>query len=376
MANFYDHALFREFANTAIPTSGREMFLPACRSQEDLQNMANELSLELRIRLAKRIVVIHRLPYIVGINPHIQKIHDMYVDTFNKLHRFPTITDAASEEEFSHIILPALNETAPAMRLMALAMKEIGPYFKKADMTEFIDHFLVSRITRRLLAEHYLAERRRFLSGGRVKGQDPEEDFACDAEAVLHKVYQQGKEICLHTYGVAPKLKVLFNDTTRFHYITGHLEYMLLELVKNSLRATTERFLEKNLELDPLTMSETIPDVEVSIYRGEHGITIKIHDDGGGIPAHLTQSVMYYSVTTVNKEDHATDAAAKRNTFSCLNGVTMAGEGFGLPMVRVYARYFRGDLSLQTISQRSTEAFLTLRDFTGKASDICDMNIN
>lgn len=48
-------------------------------NQEALVTSARFLHRTLPMRLARRIVDIHNLPYICGINPHIQTIHDLYV---------------------------------------------------------------------------------------------------------------------------------------------------------------------------------------------------------------------------------------------------------------------------------------------------------
>ena len=40
---------------------------------------------QVAVGLARRIVKIHELPYIVGINPHMQIVYTLYVDAFTKL---------------------------------------------------------------------------------------------------------------------------------------------------------------------------------------------------------------------------------------------------------------------------------------------------
>lgn len=50
----------------------------------------------------------------------------------------------------------------------------------------------------------------------------------------------------------------------------------------------------------------------------------------------------------------------------------MAGEGFGLPMARNYARYFGGDISLQSMQGHGTEVFIRLAHLDRQAYLISD----
>jgi pyruvate dehydrogenase kinase 2/3/4 len=59
-------------------------------------------------------------------------------------------------------------------------------------------------------------------------------------------------------------------------YVPSHLNHMLFELLKNSLRAVVERYGEEN--------EDHYPPIRVVVVEGQEDITIKISDEGGGIP--------------------------------------------------------------------------------------------
>lgn len=72
-------------------------------------------------------------------------------------------------------------------------------------------------------------------------------------------------------------------------YVPSHLHHMLFELLKNSLRAVVERF---GIE------SEEWPEIKVIVAEGQEDITIKISDEGGGIPRSGMPLVWTYMYTT------------------------------------------------------------------------------
>ena len=66
---------------------------------------------------------------------------------------------------------------------------------------------------------------------------------------------------------------------------------------------------------------------------------LQISDEGGGIPRSGLAKIFTYVYSTAKNpldEDYC----------GVSNGVTMAGYGYGLPISRLYARYFGGDLQI------------------------------
>ena len=100
-------------------------------------------------------------------------------------------------------------------------------------------------------------------------------------------------------------------------YPPPHLYHILFELFKNSIRATVET-----------RKSRQLPEIEVLVAKGEH--------DGGGIPCHITDHMFHYLFSTAPRPSMTPTKAP------------LAGYGYGLPLSRLYARYFHGDLILNS----------------------------
>jgi pyruvate dehydrogenase kinase 2/3/4 len=82
--------------------------------------------------------------------------------------------------------------------------------------------------------------------------------------------------------------------------------------------------------------------------------TIEISDEGGGIPRSDLPLVWTYMYTTA-------DNPMKQDSYSGTNVVPMAGYGYGLPISRLYASYFGGNLNLISMEGFGTDAYLHLR---------------
>ena len=75
-------------------------------------------------------------------------------------------------------------------------------------------------------------------------------------------------------------------------YLPTHLDYMLFELMKNAMRATVERVQANGGRMPP---------IRVRVCEGD-AVTIRISDQGGGIPPEAMDSVWKYGFTTARTE--------------------------------------------------------------------------
>ena len=74
----------------------------------------------------------------------------------------------------------------------------------------------------------------------------------------------------------------------------------------------------------------------------------------GGIPRSKLSKVFNYTYSTAPEPQ-------SKNGFNGVNGTAIAGLGYGLPIARLYARYFQGNLSLASIEDLGTSAYVTLK---------------
>ena len=131
-------------------------------------------------------------------------------------------------------------------------------------------------------------------------------------------------------------------------YPPSHLYHILFELFKNSMRATVETH----------NKAHELPSIEVLIAKGEHDVSIRLSDQGGGIPRHITDHLFHYLFSTATRPSMTTTVAP------------LAGYGYGLPLSRLYARYYHGDLILNSYDGYGTDAVVYLKTLTHEATEL------
>ncbi|EEP81438.1 hypothetical protein UREG_06303 [Uncinocarpus reesii 1704] len=201
-----------------------------------------------------------------------------------------------------------------------------------SDIQSFLDRFYMSRIGIRMLIGQHIA-----LTQQTHEYHPNYVGIICtktNVRELAQEAIENARFVCEDHYGLfdAPKVRLVCKDDLNFMYVPGHLSHMLFETLKNSLRAVVETHGPE---------SDVFPEIKVIVAEGREDITIKISDEGGGIPRSSIPLVWTYMYTTVDQTPNL-DPDFNKSDFKA----PMAGFGYGLPISRLYARYFGGDLKL------------------------------
>ncbi|KAJ8623550.1 hypothetical protein MRB53_032079 [Persea americana] len=315
---------------------------------KNLMIAAQFLHKELPIRIARRALELESLPYGLSETSAVLKVRDWYLDSFRDVRLFPEIRDSNDELAFTEMIKMIRlrhNHVVPTMALGVQQLKkDWGPNASLEELDEihrFLDRFYLSRIGIRMLIGQHVA----------LHDPDPQPGLVGQIHCkmspmeVAEIATQDARAICYREYGSAPDVQIYGDPNFTFPYVPTHLHLMVFELVKNSLRAVQERYM--NSEIDPTP-------VRIIVADGIEDVTIKISDEGGGIPRRGLPKLFSYLYST-----------AENNLNELFNGgsnagVTMAGYGYGIPISRLYARYFGGDLQILSMEGYGTDAYLHL----------------
>lgn len=315
-------------------------------SERNLMLSAQFLHKELPIRIARRAIELENLPFGLSHKPAVLKVRDWYLDSFRDLRSFPDIKDMDDELAFTNMIKMIKvrhNNVVPAMATGVYQLKkDLDPKVLRGqeEIHEFLDRFFMSRIGIRMLIGQHAA----------LHDPDPQPGSVglistrLSPVLVARNASEDARGLCLRKYGTAPDVNIYGDPDFTFPYVASHLHLMVFELVKNSLRAVQERFMDSEKDAPP---------VRIIVADGIEDVTIKISDEGGGIPRSGLPKIFTYLYTTARD-------AIDEDYKGTHDDVAMAGYGCGLPISRLYARYFGGDLQMISMEGYGTDAYLHL----------------
>ncbi|KAM7487988.1 hypothetical protein LguiB_025472 [Lonicera macranthoides] len=238
-------------------------------TQKNLLLASQFLYKELPIRIARRIIELETLPYGLSQKPAVLKVRDWYLDSFRDLRSFPPIKNKKDELDFTEMIKLVKvrhNNVVPAMALGVQQLKKSLnlklDYKDLHEIHQFLDRFYMSRIGIRMLVGQHVA----------LHEPNPPPNVVgyihtkMSPLEVAKSASKDARAMCLREYGSVPDVNIYGDPTFTFPYVPSHLHMMVFELVKNSLRAVEERFMDSD---------KVSPPVRIIVADGDEDVTIK-----------------------------------------------------------------------------------------------------
>uniref|UniRef100_A0A7N6BB50 Protein-serine/threonine kinase n=1 Tax=Anabas testudineus TaxID=64144 RepID=A0A7N6BB50_ANATE len=316
---------------------------------------------ELPVRLANIMKEINLLPDNLLQTQSVRLVQSWYMQSFQEILEFKDKNADDEKVTYDCVLFPAFviftdavikirnrhNDVIPTMAQGLAEYKETygtDPVVSQ-NVQYFLDRFYMSRISiRMLLNQHTL------LFGGKVNPAHPKQigsiDPHCCVSEVIKDAYENARNLCDRYYMNSPELileefnvKEQGNPITVV-YVPSHLYHMMFELFKNAMRATME------LHGD----ATEYPPIQTQVALGTEDLTVKVSDRGGGVPLRKIDRLFTYTYST-----------APRPSIDGSRAAPLAGYGHGLPISRLYALYFQGDLKLYSLEGYGTDAVIYIR---------------
>lgn len=388
------------------------------------------------------------LPYMVVSNPHIAEVYNMYwtaFDTFRKVKEIKTLED---NDNFCKIISQMLKAHLTVIPKLAMGVLESSALMDQEELNKFMNRILQSvsqhraqrvcvsvtetnkspntqlsqRISRRVIAEQHLALTDGFSKGHRHHRQhhhhdhhhnpssassssspvDP--DFVgnvlvkCVAKDVVERCGAAVKELARSAHGpdvALPEIQIEGDLGASFPFILSHLEYIVGELLRNSVDAVVERT--TTAAAKNQMQQQPPPPIEVTICESTQHVIIRVSDQGGGIPRDMLPYLWSFSKgphserllgnlgkvpklsatlqevrveADYNYHRPELQGGTTKSSSSSLSSLSSRPPnlrlGIGLPLSRVYAEYWAGSLELHSLEGYGVDVFLQISKLGNK----------
>ncbi|KAM3083511.1 putative protein kinase [Clarireedia jacksonii] len=331
------------------------------------------------------------LPYVVVTNPHMSQVYELYYKAFESLRRVREVNTLDDNDKLCKVITTTLQEHLTVIPTLAMGVLECRDLMRPEDMDKFMNTILRS----------HLALTETFNSHSHLSESKPiETEFVgevflkCNAKEVVERVGKEVQALIAVTFGTTapmPEIRLAGHLEATFPYILSHLEYIIGELLRNSVQAVVER------QRNGQKPHQQPPPIDVTVCEAPQHVIIRVSDQGGGIPRdilpylwsfskgprrtqrleNLTQvpkmaaTMQELKVSNVPPEFRETLAQHGPTTGdSSLSSLSSRPPnlrlGMGLPLSRVYAEYWAGSLELHSLEGYGCDAFLQISKFGNK----------
>jgi len=338
-------------------------------TDEKMREFGKYIWNEIPIRISHRVVELSSLPYNLSNAESIRELRDLYTHSFHLFRMLEPPDSDEAEQRFIAQMKSHFDQLKSAVPLIANGLTQCiadnpaqAPLIQEClFLNGFLDRFNAARLGTRLLTGQYITckeQQERARNGKPLRSNILGLiDFECNPKVILENAIDDATRLSEATYGKCPDVNIKIKDKDmRFAYVPSDLHYIFFELMKNSMRAVCEH-------LEHATADE-LPAIECVVVasRQSDDVTIKISDQGGGISRENMQKIWYYSFSTIVPEARpsVTKSTTDVSGSSRDNKAPMAGFGYGLPLSRLYSRYFGGDLEVISMDGFGTDAFVYL----------------
>lgn len=345
---------------TATPVRLEALYRWGVGDADTRLRTAKFLHREIAIRNAQLCKELSVLPYglaqtagIVEVAQNFGKYVDWLVDS-------PTPQSTEDGAQFTELLQRILEDNSDVVNTIGSGVLELRDKLRdtsgedgyeaiRSEVDLFLDRFFIKRIGLRFLLDHHVqsAVARPGVSG------IIHSDVAVGP--IVRSAAEEARQLCMQHFGVAPEVTCTgdgdgepFNRSfdpprdRQFTYVPSHLRYSCAILLQQACYAVAQQHVD---------LGSPLPPVSATYAHGTDEVTVRVSDSGGGIPRSAERYVWSYFVVPGDEDE---PGLGSRTAIPLGGNLRKAG----LPLARLHARYYGGDLVLKYTEGCGLDAFL------------------
>lgn len=335
-----------------------------------------------------------KMPYSVISNQYLCEVYEQYYRAFDRFRKFPQAHTLEDNDNFCDMLQELLEEhltIIPKLVMGAIECSQQG-VIDSERLDAFMSSMLRSRISRRVIAEQHLSLSSTFKAGKRNNDLDPdyigEVFLQCRAKDTVEQAAKHAVAQIQEMYPDAEMPEVVLEgalDAT-FPYIKSHIDYIVGEIVRNAVEATVTMYQRsKHIYRRP-------PPILVSIANSPQNVSIRFSDQGGGIDPEILKHIWSFAkgpgsndrlenlrgvptLAGLSSEVKTHSERSRPQNLDIYPGQELPHRssleplttrlptlklGMGLPLSKVYAEYWDGELEVHSLDGYGTDVFFKI----------------
>jgi pyruvate dehydrogenase kinase 2/3/4 len=368
---------YSERPKTPISLSVFRRFATRGMQRSALLEGALFLNAELPVRVAISAHLPDRLPRgFAGLEPF-QQVREMFTNTFQELRAFRFTQPAPSledEQRFYSLLFTIQHRHKRVPEIIFQGCEQIRAQLKRTYGTAWQVH-PDRELTQSVLEDFFRARVGvRFLIGQQVRlhsqfaeGQPPVDVFGLVNLKILpHDIMaaciSAVRRMALASFGACPVILLHCPYNEPFVQVPYHIQFVTIRLLRH---AVTRLLKTHGLSA---VQAQTTPPLQVTVSDGPDNeeVCIHIRDEGGGVPRSNVPYLWSYL--------HDDSRFGEQDWILMTEDDKQYGESFGLPLARIRARLFGGDVVVQTMEGLGLNMYAYIRKF--KESEILPSSLN
>ena len=302
------------------------------RFKEKKINQSKFVYDEMLIRLSHRVFDLLKLPYGLPTIKPVKEVIDLYAYSFDRIKSVEKPNNETQCKDLAELLSDIKNQHNYLEENISNGIKILNQNYdyKLLDYNIInyeLDKFFSSRVGIRTL----ISLNSHFIEGGNLIQN-------CNISELIEDTVGEVKYIYDANFDDEIEISVLDKEKdVIIPYIPSHIKFVLREILKNSVVSHYTN----NIENEKITVDYT---------EGIDDVIIKISDRGLGFPRTKLNKMYSYSYTTSPFENVP--------EYGLVNKPLIAGYGYGLPLSKIYCRYFGGDLVINPLENIGTDVII------------------
>ncbi|OMH79796.1 [3-methyl-2-oxobutanoate dehydrogenase [lipoamide]] kinase, mitochondrial [Zancudomyces culisetae] len=401
---FYTNNILEEYTRKQIKKVTVRQLVHYGRSitEAKLLASANYVRTELPVRLAHRIKDFQFMPFICGNNSHLIQVYNLYWKAFDDFRKAPEIKTVEDVVSYCKFVQESVNEHYKVIPHLVVGIAECVGLVEPALIERFASSMLMTRISRRTLAEQQVALTNKFieLGGGATNknnnianntGNDGDKeqtrigivDTSCNISNLIQncavKVQRSFEKAYNMQQEFAPRVIIEGSVDTTIMCIPEYVDYIMYAIIKNAMGVTIKKGLKNNTQSNSQSNLQSnsqfnFDPIIVTVCSTKTDITIRISDSGGGMENDMLSQVwLFGSPLKVNLLSNFESVKTKQaKVDEEVNISPLTSFGFGLPMSRTFAKYWGGDITIHSLPGYGVDVYVTLPKLGNVAEHLTD----